>query len=184
MNAIDKLTEFINRAEKDRKYPSNTAVAFKRPLLLIASELTDEEKNSLEILESHIDQIFNTIYHRGNSNLSAGSLEEYKRRMRKVISDYKSYGSDPSKMAAWNRPFKTRKIKEKSGNQSKYLASDVASSGDLTRFELPLTSGRAVIFTPPNLKKSDVSKIKAYVKFLEESLSDSNVDNIKKEEEG
>lgn len=174
MTTIDTLTEFINRAERDRKYPSNTAVAFKTPLLLIASELTDEEKNSLETFESRIDQIFNSVYTRGNSNLSASSLEEYKRRIRRVISDYKAYGIDPSKMASWNRVSKIRKIKDKSNNQDKSSAIPLSSSDNLTRFELPLTSGKAIIFTPPSLKKSDVNKIKAYVKFLEESLSDAD----------
>jgi hypothetical protein len=174
MNIIDTLIEFIKRAERDRKYPPNTAVAFKRPFLLIASELTNEEKTSLETFESRIDQILNSVYTRGNSNLSASSLEEYKRRIRRVISNYKEYGIDPSKMASWNRVSKIRKIKDKSSNQDKSAAILMSSADNLTRFELPLTSGKAIIFTPPTLKKSDVNKIKAYVRFLEESLLDED----------
>lgn len=181
MNVIDTLLEFIKRAERDRKYPSNTAVAFKRPFLLVASELTDEEKNSLETFESRIDQILNSVYTRGNSNLSASSLEEYKRRIRKVISNYREYGIDPSKMASWNRVSKIRKIKGKPINQDSSSVVPMSSADNLTRFELPLSFGKAIIFTPQTLRKSDVNKIKAYVKFLEESLSDED-SNIKTRE--
>lgn len=174
MSNIDTLIEFINRAERDRQYPPNTAVAFKRPLLLVSPELTDEEKESMGTLESHVDQILNAIYQRGNSNLSASSLEEYKRRIRRVISDYKNYGTDPSKMASWNRAIKTRKFRGKNESNKKVLSTTrMSSSEELTRFELPLTSGKAIIFTPPILKKVDIAKIKAYVKFLEESLSET-----------
>lgn len=112
MNNIDKiLNDFINSAQKSRKYMENTATNYRTPLRLIIPELTDEEKNSLDLVKKNLDQIFTTLYNKNSSKLSASSIEVYKRRIRNLISDFEKYGTSPSAMANWNRPIVTRKLR-------------------------------------------------------------------------
>ncbi len=109
---IEELNNFIARAEKSRKYAPNVASNYRSPLKWIESELTDEEKNSLDVLKKNLDQIFNLLYSKHINTLSAITIEIYKKRMVSLISDYEKYGKDPSAMAAWSRPIITKIRKE------------------------------------------------------------------------
>lgn len=110
---IQIMIDFIKAAETSRKYLPNVAANYRTPLRLIGQELNEEESQSIESFKNNLDQIFAAFYSRNQAKISASSIEIYKKRIRNLISDYENYGSDPSKMAAWNREVVTRKIKGK-----------------------------------------------------------------------
>ena len=183
MNAnFQSLYDFIERAEITRKYPSNTAMGYKNALNLIAPELNEEEKASLDILKSNLDQIFHSILNK-NNKITPKTLEAYKYRARIVIKDFESHGTDPAKMTAWNRQVRTRKIskinKEDSITQGQIVLSTPSIEtripelgSTMTRFELPLRpDAKAIILTPSDLKKEEARKIKAYIDYLENTAS-------------
>lgn len=170
---IDSLYEFIDRAQKNRKYLPNVATNFKTPLRLIEKELSDEEKGSINLLKTHLDEIINVIYSKPNNILSAASLGIYKRRILQLIDDYNNYGKDPNKMASWSRPIQTRKPSSKnkiekiiSGISNKNHTHDPSRSEDSERYEAFLKEGKLIIFTPKVMSKEDIETIEAYVTFL------------------
>jgi len=180
-NEFNKLFDFIDLAQKNRKYAPNTSTTFRTPLRLIEAELSDEEKESLDLLKERLDAIVSNIYGKNKTSLSAASLEVYKRRILNVISDYEKYGKDPAKMASWNRVIALRKSKknkevEEGSNQKYTTLNERITEGSsqlrpMTRFELQLSpEDKAIILTPPRLKKNYIKKIKGYIDFLETSL--------------
>jgi hypothetical protein len=111
MNSIAKLQDFVNRALRSRKYARNTASSFQSPLKLLEPELNEEEKQSVDLIKKNLDQIFNVVYDRNSSLLSATSIQEYKRRIKNLISDYERYGTNPTAMANWERSTIARRLK-------------------------------------------------------------------------
>lgn len=190
MNVIKELNDFIDRALKDRKYPLNTAINLKSPFKWIEPELTEEEKNSFDILKKNLDQIFNTAYAK-SSKLSASSIEVYKRRTKNLIEDYERYGKDPSAMANWNRPILTRKQKDRSINKTSPktindISQNIVNSEDnsLTRHEEMLHNGKAFILTPHPLVKQDISVLRAYIDYLEKKIPINNNNTKEDDDEG
>jgi hypothetical protein len=172
MGIIKQLFDFIEKAQKSRKYLPNTATSYRSPLRLIEPELTDEEKESIDLFKKNLDQIFNTLYNK-NGSLSAASLEVYKRRVRSLISDYEKYGKDPSAMANWNRPIVTRKLKDKP--EKKESKTEESVSGEIENLDtnvstqtaiVTLTNGKAKIVVPSELTEIDVKKLKAQINVL------------------
>src|SRR3989344_2230656 len=106
---IQSLIEFTFAAEKSRKYPSNTAGAMRSALRLFERDMTDEEKESIDTFKNHIDQISQSVFNKNKSKMSATSLETYKRRLDSLINDYEKYGTEPSKMASWDRTPRVRR---------------------------------------------------------------------------
>jgi len=98
---IIDLKNFIDIAEKDRKYVPNTATGFRNALNIFETELNEQEKESLPKLKENIDAIYMNVYRKNQKELTSKTLLEYKRRIMKLIKDYEQYGNDPNKMAAW-----------------------------------------------------------------------------------
>ena len=153
----------------------------------IEPELTDEEKDSLDIFKKNIDQIFNLLYSKHSDKLSANSIEVYKKRVKNLIGDYEAYGKNPSAMAKWNRPIITRvrtksKLKgevERVGvgkmvendNNAPIISSEEISS--LIKHEEVLKHGKAFIFTPEKLEESDFNILQAYLNYLKFRMNPS-----------
>jgi len=176
------LEDFINAAEKSRKYPRSTAAAKRSALRLFGAELNDYEAQSLDSFEKNFEQIYQEVVNKNKANMSASSLITYKRRVSGLIKDYKNYGLDPTKMANWNRPL--RKVSEKVSNskrneQEAHQGIELPKDANMARFELPLREGvKAIISVPSDMTKEEVGKIKKYVDFLESISSVSkNPDN-------
>src|SRR3989344_1670676 len=110
---INELRNFIEMAEKDRKYASNTAIGLKAALSVFESELNDKEKESIETFKSNIEPIYLSVYAKHKGHLSSGTLIEYKRRILRLIRDYEQYGSSPEKMASWKPSRRIRGLKNK-----------------------------------------------------------------------
>jgi hypothetical protein len=103
MNAIKSLFDFIKTATAERKYADNTARGLSAALKLFEPHLNDAEKQSLDAFEGNLENIANDIFSkRKDGKPTSETLMVYKRRIHKIIADYRSYGSDPGKMASWN----------------------------------------------------------------------------------
>lgn len=173
---IKDLFEFIDRAERNRKYLPNTANNYRTPLKIIEGELSDEERSSVDLIKEHLDQILHFVYSKNPDKWSASSIEEYKRRLRRLIVDFEIYGNDPAKLASWSKPIVTRKSKAdkpqlgykiKDRNEIMSGFSNVQEVSSLTKHEEVLSKGKAVIFTPSELDHNDINVLRAYINYLE-----------------
>lgn len=114
MNSIKSLHDFIKTATTERKYASNTARGLSVALKLFEPHLNEAEKQSLDAFESNLENIANDIFSkRKDGKPTSETLMVYKRRIHKIIADYRAYGSDPGKMAAWNPRRATPGLKAK-----------------------------------------------------------------------
>jgi hypothetical protein len=100
MDKFNNLYTFIDFAKSNRKYPANTANNLKSALKIFEKVLTEEELDSMSLLEDRIEEIFLNVVS-SNKEKSIGSLNTYKARLLKVINDYKRYGQNPSKIQGW-----------------------------------------------------------------------------------
>jgi len=179
---IQSLTEFIAAAEKSRKYAANTASAMRSTLRIFGSELTDEEKESLDTFKGHLDQIFRSVCNKNKSKMSDISLETYRRRMRVLLNDYEKYGTDPSKMISWRRESRVRSGgKSQKIDRQATVEREVAEasgkgfleqSSKVIRFEISLRpDAKAIILTPTDMTAGEVEKIAGYVSYLAKCAS-------------
>ncbi|MEX2007218.1 MAG: hypothetical protein WD992_00400 [Candidatus Levyibacteriota bacterium] len=174
MDSLNSLYEFIDRAEKNRKYLANVAVNFRTPLRVIEKELSGEEKNSLESIKKNLDQIIAVIYSKSDNKLSAASLGVYKRRIHSLIKDYEEYGKDPSKMASWDRKISIRTPKEKTVKvlssekpvDSSTIALPSFDNNEFQAVDLMLTNGKGRIIVPRDFTEDDAKKLKAQIDIL------------------
>lgn len=172
---LQSLIEFINAAEKSRIYPANTAGALRSALRLYEPELTDEEKESVDTLRDHLEQISQSVFNKNKSKMSVASLETYKRRIRTLLGDYEKYGTDPSKMASWSRKPRIRRSNMTLGANQQRTAKEgetpsensLEQSTKIVRFEISLRpDAKAIILTPSDMTAEDVKKIKGYIDYL------------------
>lgn len=171
------LYEFIDIAEKNRKYLPNTATNYRTPLRLVESELTDEEKNSTDLVKTHLNDIFTLLYSKNSTKLSASSLEVYKRRVRSLISDYEQYGTDPTKIAAWDRKALTRKPKVKKAKEVESTPESLSTemdkptnSSNIQSAELNLSRGKGKIIVPQELSEEDRVLLKFQIDVLAKKI--------------
>lgn len=113
MNKFVALYDFVDRAVKNRKYPSNTAHGMRAALRMFEVEINEEEKASIDKFRDNLDQIYQSVSIK-NKDVAASSLMSYKSRVSKVLKDYERYGVDPTKMANWSVKTIVRQRKEAS----------------------------------------------------------------------
>lgn len=114
MTKFQDLYDFIDRAKRNRKYPEATAYSLRAAINLYDTELSDEEKSSLEKVKKDFEQITQSVFSKNASRFNASSLTTYKSRVLKVFADYEKYG-DPAKMSNWTPKVITR-TKRNRGN--------------------------------------------------------------------
>jgi hypothetical protein len=65
--------------------------------------VNDAERANPDVLLENIDNIAGDIYAKqADENITVTTLVVYKRRIRKLVTDYQEYGTSPEKMAGWN----------------------------------------------------------------------------------
>lgn len=173
MTTIDSLLEFLEAAERSRKYTPGVASNLRSVLRLIKQELNEEELTSLEVLKNHVQMIFNNVYQKKKGDFTANSLRTYAVRLGRLLRDYEAYGLDPQKMASWNPESRTRMIKSKKTNNG--IENDIQpveeveqkqSGPGLNRIELflrPETNTRAFILIPYDLTEGEALRLKSMI---------------------
>ncbi len=175
----ETLREFIETAERSRKYPQSSATAFKVALNLFAGHLNQEELSSVETFSKNLEQIYGAVFNANKTKYSSGSLATYRARVMKVLADYNRFGKEPQKFTSWEpklRKFATRSRKSSSDAESTLVGSQTGSVGviplqpgdnSVDRLELSLSDGRrAFIIVPRGLNPEDTEKIRGGVNFL------------------
>ena len=169
---FNSLIEFVDSAEKNRKYLHNTAYGLKAALKLFGAELNQEEKDSLEFFKKNFEQIFSSVDRKNKKDFTASSLLTYKSRVQKTMNDFKRYGLDASKMATWNPSVRKRgnpkSATKDQGNNSSVQTSSVfdkqEAQGLTNRFELAIREdATALIVVPANLTLAEANKIKKQI---------------------
>ncbi|TSC72279.1 MAG: Uncharacterized protein G01um101438_597 [Parcubacteria group bacterium Gr01-1014_38] len=171
-SSIEILSAFVDTAERNRNYPSNTAAGLRSALRLFERELNGTERASVEQLSKNLDKIYRQVVSRNQQKMTAASMETYRRRIKNLLSDYENYGVDPTRIAEWNRP--TRKVlaREPGSVISNPSTDSSAAPTSVPNNETPATSrleivlrpdARAILVLPANLTKEDAAAIKALV---------------------
>lgn len=178
MNVVDSLMEFINVAQRNRVYAANTATGYRVALNLILPELTEEERETISTLKERLDKIFQSVYNKNKTKYSADTFRIYQRRIERLINEYEEYGTDPMKMASWNKKSRVSMQNKKSPAAFKVVKNieneDVQEEKlpergtAMNRYELQLRpDAKAIILTPSDLTLDEVKKIKIYIESLE-----------------
>ena len=157
---IQNLYDFIDLAERNKKYLHNTARGMRTTLKIVENVITEQEKESLDLLQSHLDAVFRRMYENDPKHLSVASLGVYKRRMKALLHDYKRFGNDSTKIESW----KPKKLSPKPVDN---LSQKRGGEAGRVRFEVTLSSGIAHIETPADMNEEDIKKLKGYIAYLE-----------------
>lgn len=165
---VTELPEFIDAAEHMGNYPTNTAGGFKAALRLVSSVLTDEEASSLDTFRRHLEPIFQRVFNKNKSRVSAVSLKVYRGRINTVLSDYEQYGRDPQAMASWKRKGRAMMPRRSSQHTETKHRVEEGEQGELVqggpamnRHELSLRpNAKAILLIPSDLTKAESVRIK------------------------
>ena len=167
MNDIQNLYEFISLAEKNRKYPANTAHGKRAALKLFETVLHPDELESLALVESRIKEIFLSLISTYREKFNIQSLNTYKGRFLKLIQDYKRYGADPSALAKWEVKLRHYKNKDDQEDTVEDSDKDIKPSSisypihsSVYKIQIVLKNGSPfTIELPPGITKEDASII-------------------------
>ena len=172
MHKYKDLSNFIDFAKSNRKYPENTANGLKSALKIFEKELNIDELNSIDLVEDNIEEIFINVVGK-NKNKNIGSLNTYKARVLKVIKDYQKYGANPSKMQGWNiepRKLATHKttVKDNLDKEKDKTQTDLSSytNTPVHKIELSFKTGQSVIIVPKNITPQEIKVIKGVLDSL------------------
>ncbi len=168
MQKFNNLYTFIDLAKGNRKYPENTANNLKSALKIFEKVLTEDELNSISLLEDRIEEIFISVIN-NNKNKNIGSLNTYKARVLRILRDYKKYGVNPSKIQNWQ--IKTRNSipllnKKDNADKNKIILSDPINTpvDNMHKIELSLEAGTiATLLIPKDIKISEAETLKAII---------------------
>ncbi len=172
MNEFKALYEFIDLAQKNRKYPINTAQGRKASLKLFETVLHADELESLSLIEDRMKEIFLSLISSHKDRFSIQSLNTYKGRFLKVIQDYKKYGIDAQSIAKWE--IKTRRNKIKDGKidskkDENLSISSLAPNRPVHKIQISLDDNKVCsLELPAKISKQDASIIIKIISSLSE----------------
>jgi site-specific recombinase XerD len=163
MDEFNALYHFINLAQKNRKYPANTAQGKRAALKLFQTVLHADELESLDLIKERMKDIYLSLISKHRENFSIQSLNTYKGRFLKVIEDYKKYGSDPEALAHWEAKIRKYKPKDMLQDTQKDILisnSSLPIHRHVYKIKITLEDGQECsIELPARLTKEDVSII-------------------------
>ncbi|MBI4823166.1 MAG: hypothetical protein HY805_02915 [Nitrospirae bacterium] len=177
---IGQLEEFVKKSEKLGKYPSSTAMSMLSVLKIVAEGLTDDEPSDLDYITEHLEEIFHRQMN--HLQLSQASLGTYISRVRRIISDFKTYGQNIKAFHAWKPKLVQRVAKR---TQSEAL-STVPSMPLPQQISSTQKNMRTLVWSlrpdlviqiqlPVDLNKNDVTRLKKLLD-LEVELTPSKED--------
>jgi len=155
---IQNLYSFVDSAVRSRKYPESTGRALKAALKLFEAELNEDEKSSIKLFAERLDQIYSSVFAKNQTRFSAGSLATYKSRVIRLVSDYKKYGVDPTKMVSWS-PQLVKRVPRKSdeSNQPSGSSAEAEASGTNQGLSPPRTLPSGIVVSFPTYMDAHVS---------------------------
>lgn len=174
MSQLKSLKEFVSKAEKLGKYARNTANGILTAITKAENGLTEEEPKDLDYFKEHLQELYGRQEDLG---LSIESVSIYMGRVRKAISDFQKYGTQPGAIYSWHT--KTKIIKKTNGKKeehedkeiekvnSNFQTKDEFLSKEINGVKLNIVSWRLrpgvviKIELPEDLNDNDVKKIKA-----------------------
>lgn len=178
MTNFQELTDFVNRAVRNRKYPEATGQTLRAALKLYETELNPEEAESLDLFKKNFDQITQTVFKKNSDRFTASSLATYKSRVQKVVADFERYG-DPVKMNNWSPKVVVRSRKQNhtaveqetrtlSGEEvDQDHPSEASDSKNMDRLELTLREGvRALIKVPNDMTPTEAKRVVTLIQTL------------------
>lgn len=186
-NIVNQLNDFIDLANKNRRYPDNTASGLKAAISRFNDVLNEDERVSLELIDERFEQIMLDFFNKHKNDMTDGSLRTYQARINRVLRDFKKWGSNPQNWSSWSvSGTRARKKSNKSNNnetENAVTKQENSSSNTFepgkhdvhpsTKFEIPLRDGiSAFISTPMDINKDEVDKIKKYVDYLSSIAED------------
>jgi site-specific recombinase XerD len=139
MKDITKLYEFIDVALKNRKYSVNTAQGIRTALKLFEEVLTDDEKASIDKFSENLNNIFLDVTEKNKTRFSAGSYATYKARVQKVLNEYSAYGTDTTKLNAWN-PRRRTTISKSTKSPQKKASPETSNSENEDTTPVPVSN--------------------------------------------
>lgn len=121
MAGVKELQEFIDYAEKNRKYAAETAKGRRAALRLFEPELNDDEQQSVDLILDRFDKIYQAVHTKNKLKITASSLETYKSRLLSLLKEYKKYGIDPNAFNAWDmtRKHEPKRVTKADGAKKK-----------------------------------------------------------------
>lgn len=163
MNSIKDIHDFINLAQKNRKYPPNTAHGKRAALKLFETVLHADELESIDLIEERMKEIYLSLISKHKETFSIQSLNTYKGRFLKTLQDYKRYGTDPQAFSRWEakaRHYKNKDIKEDTKKDISLSEVSLPIHSAVHKIQITLSSGQSFIMEiPSNLNREDVSII-------------------------
>ena len=186
-NNIKSLYNFVDDAEKDRKYPVNSAAGIRAALKMFEGEMNEDEKDSIDLFKERFDQISGSVFNKNRDKISASSFQVYIRRVRRLLKDYESYGLDPKLMASWN-PLKKHipAKKSKSETLKKDVTSGTSEQSDeqkdgRDKYEMNTNSGKITLFVPATISEQEVELINSFVDFLKAKANLNKGKNVQEQ---
>lgn len=167
MDEFSKLFEFIDLAEKNRKYPANTAQGKRAALKLYETVITADERKSLSLIEERIKEIHLNLISKYKETFNIQSLNTYRGRFLQTVKDYKRYGRHPEAIAQWETKNRTYTVKNAKSHE-KDTAKDTSlhnisldTHTGVHKLEVLLEhGGNCLLQVPPTISKKDAQKIK------------------------
>ncbi len=162
MKEFNKLYEFINLAQKNRKYPINTAHGRRAALKLFETVLHPDELESLEIIEERMKEIYLSLINTHKDTFSIQSLNTYKGRFLKVIQDYKRYGNEPQAFTQWEVKHRNKYKNNTQDSNKDTSISNISSATHkhVHKIKITLEDGQECLLEiPTKLTKEDASII-------------------------
>ncbi len=170
MDEYQKLYEFITLAEKNRKYPANTAHGRRAALKLFETVLNPDERESLDLIEQRANEIYLTLISRHKDNFSIQSLNTYKGRFFKIIQDYKRYGANPDDIMRWEVKQRSYTLKDTKIDENKDVSADAPSlpiHKGVHKLQIALENGQeCLIQIPVKISNQDTTTIKKIIDSL------------------
>jgi hypothetical protein len=107
MPGIKELKEFVDYAEKNRKYASETARGKRTAFRLFEKALNEDEAASVDLINERFEKIYSEVVQKNKMSVKMSALEVYKRRIRGLLNDYKKYANDATAFNLWDSGKKT-----------------------------------------------------------------------------
>ena len=168
MDQINLVYEFIDLAEKNRKYPANTAHGRRAAVKLFETVITGDERKSLDLIQERMKEIYLNLISKHKEGFSIKSLNTYKSRFLKVIQDYQRHGTNPDAFNHWEtkqRKYTVKNIKDSKLDIDIHNLSFPIHKG-VHKIQISLEGDQMCIIETPNLTKKDAIKVKEFIDWL------------------